>query len=86
MQFSRKEKRKIKLALLSAFQPSHWLVEICIPNALVVIIFDLKERPFLRASVHIMGVTSQKADDLWSKDAILGKVIFRPTLDEGPIS
>jgi hypothetical protein len=86
MQFSQKEKRKIKLVFLSAFQPSHWLFEICIPNTFVVIIFDLKECPFLKASVHIVGVTSKKANDLWFKDAILGKVIFRPTLDEGPIS
>jgi hypothetical protein len=42
--------------------------------------------PLSNASVHIVGVTSKKADDLWFKDAILGKAIFRPTLDEGPIS
>jgi hypothetical protein len=51
-----------------------------------VIIFDLKECPFLRASVQIVGVTFKKVDDLWFKDPILGKVIFRPTLNKSPIS
>jgi len=29
----------------------------------VVIIFDLKECPFLKASVQIVGLTSKKVDD-----------------------